>query len=130
MFGQCFKGFSVDNMKKDWTIRSIDFDDILDIHKYSMKKHNMNVLIYLMFIGVINACTTGSFGVSLTSSSDGCVKCVSLNNRPCQVRPGLFNINSNEPFYYPFTVNVNRCGGNCKTILLMIQRVMYVFQIN
>ena len=46
----------------------------------------------------------------------GSIKCVFLNNRPCQARPTLVNINSNETFYYPFTLNVNKCGGGCNTI--------------
>ena len=39
-----------------------------------------------------------------------------MRNRPCQPRPTLFKINSNELFYYPVTVSINRCGGNCKII--------------
>ena len=38
-----------------------------------------------------------------------------LNNHPCQVRPKLVDINSNEP-RYSFTVTVNKCGGSCNTI--------------
>ena len=34
------------------------------------------------------------------------MKCVSLNKRSFQTRPTLVNINSNKPFYYPFTVKV------------------------
>ena len=34
----------------------------------------------IMFIGLLSACTTGSFGESLASNSEGCIKCVSLNN--------------------------------------------------
>ena len=25
----------------------------------------------------------------------------------------ILDINSNEPFYYPFIVTVNKCGGSC-----------------
>ena len=49
--GNVLKDFSVDNMKKTGLYRyacnfsvnydSIDVDDILDIHKYLMKKHNI-----------------------------------------------------------------------------------------
>ena len=44
------------------------------------------------------------------------MKCISLNNRPCQARATLVGINSNEPLYYPFTVSPNKCGGSCNTI--------------
>ena len=56
------------------------------------------------------------FGESLNSNSDGCIKCVSLNNPPCQARPTLVDRNSNEALSYPFIVNINKCGGSCNTI--------------
>lgn len=40
----------------------------------------------------------------------GYIKWVSLNNRLCQARPALIDINSNEPFYYPFNVSDNKCS--------------------
>ena len=45
------------------------------------------------------------------------IKWVSLNNRLCQARPALVNINSNEPFYNPVTVRwiCNIGGRRCNT---------------
>ena len=73
-------------------------------------------LIFKMFIGLLSTCTIGSFDGSLASNSKGYIKCVLLNNWPCQAWPTLFNINSNEPLYYPFTDSVNKCGGSCNSI--------------
>ena len=67
-----------------------------------------------MFIGLLNTLTT-SFHESLASVSKGSIKCVSLNNRPCQARPTLVDINSNETPFYPFAASVNKCGIICKT---------------
>ena len=53
-----------------------------------------------MFIGLLSACTTESFGESLASNSKGHIKCVSLDNLPYQTRPTLVNTNSNERLYY------------------------------
>ena len=39
-----------------------------------------------------------------------------IKNRPCEARPMLFNINSNEYLYYPLTISINKCGGECNTI--------------
>ena len=50
------------------------------------------------------------------SNSKGPIKCLTLNNQPCQARPTLVNINSDETLFYPFTVSVNKCGGSCNTI--------------
>ena len=44
------------------------------------------------------------------------VKCVSISNQPCQPRPAIDEINSNQPLYYQFTVSVNKCGRICNTI--------------
>ena len=30
----------------------------------------------------------------------------------CQVRPALLNLISDETHFYPFPINVNKCGGN------------------
>ena len=72
-----------------------------------------------MFIGFSSAQAAESFGESFGiffGNSKGNIKCVFLNNRPCQTRSTLVNINSNEPLYYLFTVSVIECGGSCNTI--------------
>lgn len=69
-----------------------------------------------MFVGLLNPCTTASFGESLASNFEGRMKCVSLNNWSCQYRPTLVIIKSDEPLYYPFTGSVNKCGWSCNNI--------------
>ena len=39
-----------------------------------------------------------------------------MKNQKCKVRPEIININSNNPIFYPFSVKVNRCNGNCNNI--------------
>ena len=36
--------------------------------------------------------------------------------QPCKARSTIFDIKSNEILFYPFTVNVDRCGKNSNTI--------------
>ena len=69
-----------------------------------------------MFIGLLSICAIGSFGSSLASNYRKPIKYVSINNWPCQARPTLVNINSDETLFYQFTVSVNICGGSCNTI--------------
>ena len=45
-----------------------------------------------MFTVLLSACTRGTFGGSLASNSKRPVKCVSLNNRPCQARPTFVDL--------------------------------------
>ena len=77
-----------------------------------------------MFIELLSTCTVGSIDASLDSNSKESIKCVSLNNEPCQARPTPVNINSNQVFfYYPFTVSVNKYCGSCNTIADLYARV-------
>ena len=52
----------------------------------------------------------------LSSSITGALKCISLNNQKCKVRPKTVNVSSNNPIFYPFNVKINRCSGNCNSI--------------
>lgn len=62
----------------------------------------MSIYIYIYWI--TKFLHSRNFTRSLASNSEEHVKCASLNNRPGQARPILVNINSNETFFYPFTV--------------------------
>ena len=39
-----------------------------------------------------------------------------MNNQECKVRPKIADINSNNPMFYPFSIKVNKCSGNCNNI--------------
>ena len=44
------------------------------------------------------------------------LKCVSMNNQECKVRPKIINITSNEPLFYPYSVKVSKCSDSCNNI--------------
>ena len=44
------------------------------------------------------------------------LKCVSVNNQECRIRPQIMNVNSNEPSFYPYSVEINKCSGSCNNI--------------
>ena len=44
------------------------------------------------------------------------LECISVVNQKCMARPKIIQINANEPVFYPLSVKVNKCGGDCKTI--------------
>ena len=74
-----------------------------------------------MFIRLLSVFTIGSFSESLVPNS--IIRCVSFNNQPCQTRPTLVNINSDETLFYSFTLSVNKCGGVYNTIYDLYTRV-------
>ena len=49
-------------------------------------------------------------------SSANSLECVSMKNKKCKVRPEIVGINSNNPIFYPFSIKVNKCNGNCNNI--------------
>ena len=52
----------------------------------------------------------------LSISIRGALKCVSINNQECKVRPKIADVSGNNPIFYPFSVKLNRCSGNCNSI--------------
>ena len=52
----------------------------------------------------------------LSSSITDALNCVSMNNQECKVRSKIVDINSNNPMFYPFSIKVYNCSGNCNNI--------------
>ena len=113
--GNISNDFSADNVKKtglhgyvfDLSVDydSVDVDDILD---------NLMLMIFWIFwykiifwfikkekiIRLLYVCTIASG--SLVSNSQEPITCLSLTNRPCQVRPTLVCISSTKIFFIHF----------------------------
>ena len=39
-----------------------------------------------------------------------------MNNQECKIRPKIINYNSNEPSFYPYSIEINKCSGSCNNI--------------
>ena len=52
----------------------------------------------------------------LSSSITGALKCISTKNQECKVRPEIVDVSSNNPIFYPFSVKISKCSGNCNSI--------------
>ena len=44
------------------------------------------------------------FVVAMTFFSCYALECVSMNNQECKTRPQMVNINSDNPFFYPYSI--------------------------
>ena len=44
------------------------------------------------------------------------LECVSVLNEKCMSRPKMIDLNKNEPAFYPYSIKVNKCGGDCNNI--------------
>ena len=58
--------------------------------------------------------STMMFFSSLSSVNP--LECVSMKNQECKVRPEIVDVSSNDPIFYPFSIKVNKCSGNCNNI--------------
>ena len=54
------------------------------------------------------------FGCNLSSVNS--LKCVSMNNQECKVRPKIVNVDSDEPVFFPFSIKTRKCSGSCNNI--------------
>ena len=69
-------------------------------------------------LGFIKKC----FFVFLTSivNTSNRTKGVSLSNQKCQIQPTLIHLHPNdysqELYYYPFTIKLDKCVGSCNTL--------------
>ena len=68
-----------------------------------------------MFVFIKKIFYIGSLFLSSLLSTT-LLNCISMRNQECKVRPEITNINSNNPIFYPFSIKVSKCSGNCNNI--------------
>ena len=52
-------------------------------------------------------------GLTILSNMTNALDCVLMKNQEYKVSTEIININSNNPIFYPFSVKINGCSGNC-----------------
>ena len=55
-------------------------------------------------------------GLTILSNITNALDYASMKNQEYKLRPEIVYINSNNAMFYPFSVKVNRCSGNCNHI--------------
>ena len=55
-------------------------------------------------------------GLTILSNITNALDCVLMKNQECKIKPEIININSNNPIFYPFSIKINKCSGNCNNI--------------
>ena len=44
------------------------------------------------------------------------LECVSVVNQECMTKPKIIDVNKNELIFYPLSIKINKCSGNCNNI--------------
>ena len=64
-----------------------------------------------------------AFFATMTFFSCNALKCVSVNNQNIiiirterKIRTQILNINSDNPLFYPYSIQANKCSGSCNNI--------------
>ena len=65
-------------------------------------------------------------GLTILLNFTDALDCISMKNQECKVRPEIININSNNPMFYPFSIKVNKCNGNCNDINIHMQEFVFL----
>ena len=39
-----------------------------------------------------------------------------MNNQECKIRTKIIYITKNEPLFYPYSIEINKCSGSCNNI--------------
>ena len=108
--GNISKKFTANNVRKK---NNIDTSNIINIHKYLMKK-----TWYKIMLGIIKKMFIVLWTSMINASNHA--KCVFLSNQKWKIHPTLFNLHSNEYgqelHYYPFVVTLFGWVGSCNTI--------------
>ena len=55
-------------------------------------------------------------GLTILSNITNALNCVLMKNQECKVRLEIINIDGNNPIFYPFSIKINKCSGNCNNI--------------
>ena len=55
-------------------------------------------------------------GLTVLSNITNALECILMKNQECKVGSEIININSNNPIFYPFSIKINKCSGNCNNI--------------
>ena len=78
-----------------------------------MKKNNIVEMKIFRFVKKL-------FSIGLTISSSftnaNSLSCTSINNQECKTRPQVVNVNGDEPEFFSFSIETNKCSGSCSNI--------------
>ena len=55
-------------------------------------------------------------GLTILSNITNALNYVLMKNQECKVRLEIINIDGNNPIFYPFSIKINKCSGNCNNI--------------
>ena len=66
--------------------------------------------------GFIKRCFFTGLAFLSTLTGVNLLSCISMNNQECKIRPQIYNLNMDEPLFFPFSIKTSKCSGRCNYI--------------
>ena len=60
-----------------------------------------------------------SIGLTILSNftnASSPLNCISMKNQECKTRSQVVNVNSSNLIFFPFSIKISKCSGNCNNI--------------
>ena len=92
---------------------AIAADDIPDIQKYLIKNKWRSVVKCLSLIK--NVFFAGLVYLSPFTSVNS-LSSILMKNQECKARPQMFNVNSDDPVFFPFSIKTSKFSGICNNV--------------
>ena len=54
--------------------------------------------------------------INVNSLNSVPLNCISMKNKECKTRHQVVKVNSNNLIFYPFSIKISKCSGNCNNI--------------
>ena len=67
-------------------------------------------------LGFIKRCFFTGLAFLSTLTGVNLLSCISMNNQECKIRPQIYNLNMDEPLFFPFSIKTSKCSGRCNNI--------------
>ena len=68
------------------------------------------------------------FGCNLPSVNS--LKCISMNNQECKVRPQIVNVNSEEPVFFPISIKTSKYSSVVTLSMIRMQNCVFLMLLN
>ena len=67
-------------------------------------------------LGFIKICFFIGLAFLSTLTSINMLRCVSMNNQECKVRPQIVTVKGDDPVFFPFSIKTSKYSGSCNNI--------------
>ena len=69
---------------------------------------------------------TGLTILSRVNSLSNSLKCISMTNKECKVRPEIINVNSNELVFFPFSIKTSNAVVVATISMIHMQKCVFL----